>query len=80
MRLLKKNIPLDNHKEIFYNLVAERNGKVEKLHNPVNSQNLMYHFVSWCIIDIETLFDDIKPKNRKIWSCRKNSNRIWIKI
>ena len=46
MRLLKKNIPLDNHKEIFYNLVAERNGKVEKLHNPVNSQNLMYHDVS----------------------------------
>ena len=34
----KKSIPLDKQKEIFYiyNLVAERTGEIEKLHNSVN--------------------------------------------
>ena len=38
-----KGIPLDKQKEIFYNLVSEKNG--EKLHNSVNFQNLIYHFM-----------------------------------
>ena len=35
----KKSIPLETQKEIFYNVVAERTGEIEKLHNSVNFQN-----------------------------------------
>ena len=33
-------------KKRLYNLVAERTGKIQKLHNSVNFQNLMDHFKS----------------------------------
>ena len=43
----EKCIQLDRQKEIFYNLVAENGtGEMEKLHNSVNFQNLMFHFKS----------------------------------
>ena len=32
----KQNIPLDNLKEIFYELVAKKTGKNEEIHNTVN--------------------------------------------
>ena len=32
----QKNIPLDNLKEIFYELVAKKTGKNEEIHNTVN--------------------------------------------
>ena len=72
IRLLKKrkkSIPLDKQKEIFYNLVAERTGEIEKLHNSVDFQNLIYHFKGATediyfndLIDAETLFDDIRSE------------------
>ena len=47
----------------------ERTEKIEKLHNSVNFQNLIYHFMGPTkdiyfndFIDAETLFDDIKSK------------------
>ena len=40
----EKSIPLNKEKEIFYNFVAERTEEIEKLHNSVNFQNLVYHF------------------------------------
>ena len=40
----EKSIPLEKQKEMFFNLVAERTGEIEKLHNSVNFQNLIYHF------------------------------------
>ena len=37
----KKSLPLDKQKQIFYKLVTERTGEIEKLHS-VNFQNLIY--------------------------------------
>ena len=69
----EESIPLDKKKEIFCNLVAERTGEIESLHNSVNFQNLIYHFKGPTkeidfndLIDAETLFDDIKSKKNKI--------------
>ena len=47
MRLLtkKKYIPIYKQKEIFYNLVEERTGKIEKVRNSNNFQNFIYHFL-----------------------------------
>ena len=63
----EKSIPLDNQKGIFHNLVAERTGKIEKLYDSFNFQNLIYHFKVPTkdidfnnFIDAETLFDDQK--------------------
>ena len=41
----KQGIPLDKQKEIFYKHAAERTGDIEKLHNTVNFQNMVYHFI-----------------------------------
>ena len=70
MRLLKKKkVYRFISKKKFYNLVVERTEKIEKLHNSVNFQNLIYHFMGPTkdiyfndFIDAETLFDDIKSK------------------
>ena len=42
----QKNIPLDNLKEIFYELVVKKTGKNEEIHNSVNFLNLIYPFNS----------------------------------
>ena len=83
----EKSIPLDKRKNIFYNLIAERTGEIENLHNSVNFKNLVYHtkgptkninFIDF--IDAKILFDDIKPKNNKIWRFWKKWNDISIQI
>ena len=60
---------LKSKSKILYNLVAEKIRELEKLHNNVNFQNLIYHFKGLTkdidfndFIDAETLFDDIKSK------------------
>ena len=64
----EKSILFDK-KGLFYNFVAERTEEIEKLHNSVNCQDLIYHLKSPTkdiafnnFIDAETLFDDIKSK------------------
>ena len=59
--------PLDNKKEIFYNLAAERTGEIEKLCNSVNFQNFIYNFKGLTknkrftdFIDVESLFGHMK--------------------
>ena len=75
----KNSISLDKQKEIFYKLVAERTREIEKLHNIVNFQNLVYHLKDLFkdiyfndSIDTETLFDDTKSKEKKIEDVKKN--------
>ena len=71
MRFLKKKkYATWQAKKIFYNLVAERTEKIEKLHNGVNLENLVYHFNSPTknidfndFIYAEIRFNDIKSKN-----------------
>ena len=65
----KKSIPLENQREIFYNVIAERTGEFEKSHNSVTFQNLVYHFKGPTrnidfndFIYPETLSNDIKSK------------------
>ena len=66
-------------KEIFYNLAAERTGEIEKLHNSVNFQNLIYHFI--CdFIDAETLFDNIKSERIRFEDVEKNQREFESKF
>ena len=74
----KNSISLDKQKEIFYKLVAERTREIEKLHNIVNFQNLVYHLKDLFkdiyfndSIDTETLFDDTKSKEKKFEDVEK---------
>ena len=82
----EQSIPLDK-KKAFCKIVAERTGKIEKLHNSVNFENLIYNFKDHTkdidfnyFINAATPSDYIKSKKNKIWRCRKKSNWIWIKI
>ena len=66
-------------KEIFYNLAAERTGEIEKLHNSVNFQNLIYHFI--CdFIDAETHFDNIKSEKIRFEDVEKNQREFESKF
>ena len=54
---------------IFYKLVAEKAEELEKLHNSISFENLIFHFKSSTkdidfndFIDAEIIFDDIKFK------------------
>ena len=67
----KQIMLLDKQKEIFYNFAAERTGEIEKLHNSVTFQNLVYHYKGPIkdidfndFIEAETLFDNIKSKKK----------------
>ena len=69
MTLLKKSISLDKQTRISYSLVAKRTREIEKSHNSVNFQNLLYHVKGPTndadfnnFIDAGTLFDDIASK------------------
>ena len=69
----KNSISLDKKKEIFYKLVAEGTGEIEKSHNIVNFQNLVYHLKDLFkdiyfndSIDTETIFDDINLKKKDL--------------
>ena len=50
--------------KVFYKLVAERTGDIQKLHNSVNFPTKDIDFSDF--IDAETLFDDIKSWKNKI--------------
>ena len=61
----EKSIRLDKQKQIFYNLLAERTGEIEKLHHSVNFQKWIYQFKGLTkdidfngFIDAETLLDE----------------------
>ena len=56
--------PLDKQEEIFYQLVAERTGKIEKLHKSFDFENLIHYFKGSAkdidfndFMDAETHFD-----------------------
>ena len=60
------------------NLVAERTGKTEKLHNSINFQNLIYHFMDPIkyidfsdFIDAEPFFHDIKSEKIRSEDAKK---------
>ena len=68
---------------MFYNLFAESIGKIEKLHNSANFQNLIYHFKGPTkdidfnnLIDAATLFDNIMSKEIRIEDVEKNQRGI----
>ena len=68
----EQSIPLDK-KKAFCKIVAERAGKIEKLHNSVNFENLIYNFKDHnkdtdfnYFINAATPSDDIKSKKNKI--------------
>ena len=72
MHLLKKKnkvFHLTGKKYIFHKFGGERTKEMEKLHNKVNFENLIYHFKGPIkdadfndFMDAETLFNDIKSK------------------
>ena len=88
LRLLKKkSIPPDKQKEIFYNIVAERTGKIEKCHNSVKFQNLIYPFKGLTknidfnnFMDDETFFDDINSKKIGFEDAEKNQMEFQSKL
>ena len=89
MRFLeKKKIYHLISKKKYSIIILRKNWKNWKLHSG-NYQNLIYHFKGPTkdidfndFIDVETLFDDIKSKNNKIWRCKKKkkSKGIWFEI
>ena len=83
----QKSIPLDKQKEIFYYLVAERTGEIQKLHSSVNSQNLIYHFKGPTkdidfndFIDVETFFDNAKSRKIKFEDVEINQREFELKL
>ena len=83
----EKSMPLDNQKEIFYNLEVEKTGEIEQLHNKGNFQNLIYHSKGATkdiditdLIDAETLFDDIKPTKIRFDDVVKNQRKFESKL
>ena len=79
----KKVYPLIRKKEKIYNLVAERTGKIEKIHNNVNFQNLVYQFkgpsknVDFVdITDAASLFNDKRSKKIRFEDADKNQMKF----
>ena len=72
---------------MLYNLVVERTGKTGKLHNSVNFQKLIYHFMGHSkyidfndFIDAGTLFDDIKSKKIRFEDVEKTQTEFKSKL
>ena len=73
----EKGIPLDKQNGILYKSVVERTGDIEKLHNSVNFQNLIYQCKGSAkdfndFINAETLFDDINFEKIRLEDVEKN--------
>ena len=65
----------------------EKTGEIEKLHNSVNFQNLIYHFKGPTkdidfndFIDAETLFDDIRSTKIRFEDVGKNQMELESKL
>ena len=75
----KQQLSANKQKEIFYKLVPENREEIEKLHNCVNFENLVYHFKGSTkdidindFIDAEALFADIMFKRVRFEDVEKN--------
>ena len=74
----EKSISLHKQKEILCKLVVERSQEIEKLRKSVNFKNLIYYFKGSTkyrdfndFINSETLFDDIKLKDKRFEDVEK---------
>ena len=72
---------------MLYNLVVERTGKTGKLHNSVNFQKLIYHFMGHSkyidfndFIDTGTVFDDLKSKKIRFEDVEKTQTEFKSKL
>ena len=83
----EESIQLEKQKYIFYKFVAEITGKIEKLHESIDFENLTYYFKSSTedidfndFIDAETLLDNIKLKNIRFEDAEKNHKEFKSKL
>ena len=83
----RQNISLDKQKEMFYKLVAEKTGEIEKLYDSVNFQNLVHQFKGPTknincndFIDADTLFNYIKCKKIRLEDVENNQVKFEYKL
>ena len=83
----EKSTLLDSKKKYSIILLRKKTGEIEKLHNSVNFQNLIYHFKGPTkdidfndFTDAETLFDDIKSKKIRLEDAEKNQMEFESKL